>query len=115
MIVQILGNLIDNSVYWLRQQKTFDPKHESRITIAIETQSQHLSVTDNGPGISPELKERVFEAFFTTKPAGQGKGLGLFIGREIARYHGADLVLAESDQDGDTCHTFVLTLGGMKP
>ena len=115
MIVQILGNLIDNSVYWLRQQKMLDPNHESRITIAIETQSQQLSVTDNGPGISPLVKDRVFEAFFTTKPAGKGKGLGLFIGREIARYHGADLILAEPGQDNGNCHTFVLTLGGMDP
>ena len=115
MVVQILGNLVDNSVYWLRQTKTLNPDHESKIVIAINTEEQRLSVTDNGPGVARDLRERVFEAFFTTKPAGQGKGLGLFIGREIARYHGADLYIEEPlKEDDDACHTFVLTLGGME-
>ncbi|MDE0078183.1 MAG: sensor histidine kinase [Caldilineaceae bacterium] len=114
MIIQVLGNLIDNSVYWLRQQRTLNPTHKSTITIAIDTEAKQLSVTDNGPGIAISLKERVFEAFFTTKPAGQGKGLGLFIAREIASYHGAKLYLKEPAQDDQhTCHTFVLNLGEM--
>ena len=114
MVIQILGNLIDNSVYWLRQQKLVDPEHESRIVVTLDIETRQLSVSDNGPGIAPDMKERVFEAFFTTKPAGQGKGLGLFIGREIARYHGADLYLADpAEGDGDPCNTFVLTLEDM--
>lgn len=114
MIIQVLGNLIDNSVYWLREQRKLDPTHNSTITIAIDTEAKQISVTDNGPGIAPSLKERVFEAFFTTKPAGQGKGLGLFIAREIARYHGAELYLKEPAQDDQhTCRTFVFSLGGM--
>ena len=115
MVVQILGNLVDNSVYWLRQAKTLNPDHESKIVVTIDTEAQLLSVTDNGPGVARDSRERVFEAFFTTKPAGQGKGLGLFIGREIARYHGADLYIEEPLQEyEDACHTFVLTLGGME-
>ena len=114
MIIQVLGNLIDNSVYWLRQQRLFDPKHESRIVIVIDAETRQLSVTDNGPGIAQDMKNRVFEAFFTTKPAGQGKGLGLFIGREIANYHGADLYLADPvGSEDSTCNTFVLTLEDM--
>ena len=113
MVVQVLENLLGNSVYWLRQERLLNPAHKSEIMIAIDTEAQQLSVTDNGPGIVQGLKDRVFEAFFTTKPAGQGKGLGLFIGREIARYHGADLYLAEPPEGDKTCHTFVLTLGGM--
>ena len=114
MILQVLGNLIDNSVYWLRQQRLFNPQHESRIVVVVDTETRQVSVTDNGPGVAPAMKERIFEAFVTTKPAGQGKGMGLFIGREIARYHGADLYLADSDlgQDG-ACNTFVLTLEDM--
>ena len=114
MIIQVLGNLIDNSVYWLRQQRTLDPTNESTITITFDVEDKQISVTDNGPGIAPSLKERVFEAFFTTKPAGQGKGLGLFIAREIARYHGAELYLKEPTQDDQqACHTFVFSLGDM--
>ncbi len=116
MIIQVLGNLLDNSIYWLRQQKMLEPNQNSRITIAVDTQAQQLLVTDNGPGVATDSRERVFEAFYTTKPPRQGKGLGLFIGREIARYHGADLYIAEpTNQEDQVCHTFVLTLGEMKP
>jgi signal transduction histidine kinase len=64
--------------------------------------------------VPQELRERIFEAFFSTKSAGEGKGLGLFIAREIARYHGADLYLAdEPTGPNNTLHKFVLTLEGM--
>ena len=114
MILQVVENLIANSVYWLRQQRTLDPEHRSRIVITIDSSTHELRVRDNGPGVPRDLKERIFEAFFSTKPAGEGKGLGLFIGREIARYHGADLYLVDEPSGPDkTLHTFVLTLGDM--
>ncbi|MBC7832977.1 MAG: PAS domain S-box protein, partial [Hyphomicrobium sp.] len=52
-----------------------------------------LRVTDNGPGISPAARERLFEAFFTTKAEGLGTGMGLSVSRALAREHGGDLVL----------------------
>ena len=114
MIIQVLGNLLDNSIYWLRQEKKINPDHRSEIVVSVDTLSKEVSVTDNGPGVAPGQDERIFEAFVTTKPAGQGKGLGLFIGREIARYHGADLFLANPTHErNDACHTFVFTLEGM--
>lgn len=115
MVVQILENLIANSIYWLRQQKTLEPNRVSQIRVVIDTEAKTLSVTDNGPGIAPELKERIFEAFFTTKPAGSGKGLGLFIAREITKYHGVELFLADPPTGSNGIYnTFVLTLEGMK-
>lgn len=114
MIVQVIENLVANSVYWLRQQRILDPTHRSQLQVIVDMVAQEIRVWDNGPGVPQELRERVFEAFFSTKPAGEGKGLGLFIGREIARYHGADLYLAEKPSGPDkTLHTFILTLGGM--
>lgn len=115
MVVQILENLLANSIYWLRQQRALDPTHRSEIRVVVNMESKTLSVTDNGPGVAPNLKEHIFEAFFTTKPAGMGKGLGLFIGREIAKYHGAELFLADQPTGSNgTYHTFVLTLEGIK-
>ena len=112
MIVQIFGNLVDNSIYWLRQQKALDSNHQSAIRVTLDTESRHLAVTDNGPGVPLDMQERVFDPFFTTKPAGRGKGLGLFIGREYARYNGADLELLPPEvEGGKTCHTFKLILG----
>jgi signal transduction histidine kinase len=46
-----------------------------------------VEITDNGPGIPPEIKERIFEAFFTTKPPGIGSGLGLHISYNIIEEH----------------------------
>lgn len=114
MVVQVVENLITNSVYWLRQQRQLDPAHRGQILVTVDKSAKELRVTDNGPGVKPELRERVFEAFFSTKPAGRGKGLGLFIAREIARSHGEDLFLAEPvDGQGEAFRTFTLTLGGI--
>jgi signal transduction histidine kinase len=46
-----------------------------------------VQITDTGKGIPPELKDRVFDAFFTTKPAGEGSGLGLHIVKQIIEKH----------------------------
>jgi signal transduction histidine kinase len=70
-----------------------------------------MSVTDNGPGIDPIRRDDVFQPFFTTKPAEGGKGLGLFIAREVARYHKAELELSEVESDSGALNTFVLHLG----
>ena len=47
-----------------------------------------MMVQDNGPGVPVSRKERIFQPFVTTKPSGMGKGLGLFIARDMAEYHG---------------------------
>jgi signal transduction histidine kinase len=109
MIVQVLENLISNSLYWLRQQKKVDPDFRPQITLVLDTTSRELSFSDNGPGISDADEDKVFEAFYTKRPAGGGKGLGLFISREIAKYHKAELRL-ERGNDG-VLRTFVIDLG----
>ena len=49
-----------------------------------------ISIQDNGPGIPPEIKHKIFQAFFTTKPAGEGSGLGLhIIGKILEKHQGA--------------------------
>ena len=50
-----------------------------------------VSVRDDGPGIPPEIKDRIFDAFFTTKPAGEGSGLGLHICSQIVARHGGTI------------------------
>jgi signal transduction histidine kinase len=61
-----------------------------------------MAVSDTGPGIPPDVLPRVFEAFFTTKPAGQGTGLGLAICREIVTQHGGDIGITSRDGAGTT-------------
>jgi len=59
-----------------------------------------VEVGDTGPGIPPEVQERLFEPFFTTRPAGEGSGLGLSLCRGIVESHGGTIVLARCDGNG---------------
>jgi signal transduction histidine kinase len=111
MMVQVFENLISNSVYWLKQRKLLQKNFSPKIRIHIDVANKQISFADNGPGIEPERCDEVFQAFVTTKPPGQGKGVGLYIAREIATYHGAELFLSEDDVNPEgNLSTMVLDL-----
>jgi two-component system sensor histidine kinase RegB len=59
----------------------------------MEGEILRLVVSDRGPGMSPEILRRVGEPFFSTKPAGQGLGLGVFIARTLSEQMGGSLRL----------------------
>ena len=109
MFVQIIENLLSNSVHWIAQKKRYDrgPKGDQddapigTITVTVEPHAGRVIVTDDGPGIPEDRRELVFQPFFTTKKQKEGRGLGLYIAREIAAYHGGTLTLAEPDEDGN--------------
>jgi signal transduction histidine kinase len=67
-----------------------------------------VSIEDTGSGISPEVRPKIFEAFFTTKPAGEGSGLGLHIIGKILEKHSGALLL--ESQPGKTRFTIVLPM-----
>jgi two-component system C4-dicarboxylate transport sensor histidine kinase DctB len=69
----------------------------------------HLTVRDNGQGLSEEAFSRLFEPFFTTKPAGEGLGLGLTLSAGILNENGGSLS-ATNHPDGGACFTLVLPL-----
>lgn len=96
MLIHVLENLISNSVYWFKQKANLDRTFSPRLRIDLNQKQKVILFSDNGPGISEENTQKVFEAFYTTKPPGEGKGLGLFISREIAKYHGAELSICEN-------------------
>jgi signal transduction histidine kinase len=66
-----------------------------------------VEICDTGPGVSPGIRERIFDPFYTTKEVGAGTGLGLHISRSIVERHGGDLVLASSEP-GRTCFRVTL-------
>jgi signal transduction histidine kinase len=115
MFIQVIENLISNSVYWLKQQLDMEPDFNPTITVTVHTSDREVLFADNGPGIDPADREDVFRAFFTRKPFGEGKGLGLYISRQIAEYHGATLDLDDTkDRRTGHHHTFVLDLSQAK-
>lgn len=91
-LVQVLVNLIANACDAMDGASRAGGKRLTLRTRATE-ERVFLEVEDNGPGIPPEIKERIFEAFFTTKELGKGTGLGLPICRQIVRDHGGDIVV----------------------
>ncbi len=75
-----------------------------RVSVRTSVDGEHVAidVRDNGSGISSELRAQIFKPFFTTKPRGEGTGLGLSTARRIAEMHGGSVTLVESGADGTT-------------
>lgn len=92
-IAQVLTNLLVNAAHAIAEVER--PMHRVRITARADAQFVAISVSDTGPGIPPDMIERVFDPFYPTKPQDSGTGLGLSISRSILRRMGGDLV-AES-------------------
>ena len=70
-----------------------------------------ITYEDNGRGIAKENREKVFRAFFSLKEKTKRRGLGLYIGRDCAEYHGGTLTLDDhTNQETGRLHRFVLEL-----
>ncbi|MBO6030572.1 MAG: GHKL domain-containing protein [Prevotella sp.] len=99
-------NLMNNACYavWKKSQ-TADENYKPEVCISIEALDGHLIVTlaDNGEGMTDDVKQRLFENFFTTKPIGQGTGLGMAITRDIIENkHGGKLTFDSKEGEGTT-------------
>lgn len=93
MVIQIIENLVVNASYWLKRQGSFEEGFQPELRIGLDANSREVFVEDNGPGVPVSRKERIFQPFVTSKPAGMGKGLGLFIARDMAEYHNWTLAM----------------------
>ena len=86
-IMRVLLNLISNGFYAATKRQGQEDANSFEPTITAATKSLgdrvEIRIRDNGTGIPPEVKEKMFNPFFTTKPAGEGTGLGLSISHDI--------------------------------
>lgn len=85
-LLRVFLNLINNGMY-AAYQRSLQSENDSSPSITVTTQaageSVVIEVKDNGLGIPPDVRENIFSPFFTTKPAGEGTGLGLSLSHDI--------------------------------
>ena len=94
---QVFVNVIKNAIESL-------PDGTGRITLSTcykeDKDCVFIECRDRGTGIADENQKNIFKPFFTTKPAGQGTGLGLYISHEIIRKHGGDIYVKSEKNEG---------------
>lgn len=70
------------------------------VSTKIMDQGVEIRVRDNGEGISESIRKKIFQPFFTTKPVGQGTGLGLSLSYDIIKAHGGEIRAESREQEG---------------
>ena len=95
-ITRVFLNLVSNGFYAVtkRRKEGGEPGFEPTLRASTKTlgESVEIRIRDNGTGIPPEVKEKMFNPFFTTKPAGEGTGLGLSMSHDIiVKQHGGTI------------------------
>jgi len=103
---RVLLNLINNAFYAVSERKG-QKEDGYRPLVVVGTKKQgekvEIIVKDNGDGIPPNILDKIFQPFFTTKPAGQGTGLGLSLSYDIiSKVHGGELTVDTKDGEGST-------------
>ena len=110
-IGRVLLNLITNAFHAVSAPKSLKGDMEYIPTVHITTKltkyplgalGAEISVSDNGPGIPDNIKDKIFQPFFTTKPTGQGTGLGLSLSYDIIKAHGGDIKVQSTVGQGTT-------------
>jgi len=99
-IGRVFLNLINNAFYAVNErQKTGGESYRPAVSMSTKKIDGKIEirVSDNGTGIPDSIKEKIFQPFFTTKPTGQGTGLGLSLAYDIVKAHGGE-IKAETKQ-----------------
>lgn len=111
MVVQILENLVSNSVYWMQLRSARESRYVPTISIRVDMDPPTIYFRDNGRGIAPDNREKIFRPFWSLKEKSKRRGLGLFIARENATYLGGQLTLSDKqDRQTGRLHEFILEL-----
>jgi two-component system, NtrC family, sensor kinase len=117
-MTRVLLNLISNGFYATTKRKQSDADGAYEPTIKASTRdlgdSVEIAIRDNGTGIPEDVKAKMFNPFFTTKPAGEGTGLGLSLSHDIvAKQHGGTLEVS-TEPGAFTQFTIVVPRGSAK-
>jgi signal transduction histidine kinase/ligand-binding sensor domain-containing protein len=100
---RVILNLITNAFYAVTAAKPLKGK-DYEPTVLVSTKKVNgkvlVSVKDNGTGIPENVKDKIFHPFFTTKPTGEGTGLGLSLSYDIIKTHGGEIKVESTDGEG---------------
>ncbi|BAV65108.1 ATP-binding protein [Sphingobium cloacae] len=110
-LLQVFDNLLLNSEYWIKQERTRNNKE--RLGVLIEIEHPFVRISDNGPGIDPSVESNLFEPFVTLKPKAMGRGLGLFISSQILGSMGSSINLLHARNVSGRRHVFEIDLSGV--
>ena len=114
-ISRVFLNLFNNAFYAVNKKtrergiKNSEKEYQPKVTLVTAMQSNHLiiRIRDNGTGIPDSVKEKIFNPFFTTKPTGEGTGLGLSLSYDIIKTHGGEIRVESKEGEGTE---FVISL-----
>jgi signal transduction histidine kinase len=86
-----------------------DERKQGRVTVSVTRTGDEvvLAIADNGIGMSPENQDRCFDIFFTTKPVGEGSGMGLAVVHNIVTNHGGRIEFTSAPGQGTTFQVFL--------
>jgi len=104
-IGRVLLNICNNAFYAANDKRMqvgggFQPI--VKLSTKVAGRNAEIRVEDNGNGISPKIMEKIFQPFFTTKPTGQGTGLGLSMSYDIIKAHGGEIRATSKEGEGTT-------------
>jgi len=96
-------NLYNNAFYAVNEKnKSADELFEPTVIVSTKKTDNKIaiSVKDNGNGIPQKVVDKIFQPFFTTKPTGQGTGLGLSLSYDIVKAHGGEIKVETKEREG---------------
>ena len=107
-IGRVVLNILNNAFYAVNEKKkqSGDNHYSPSVSIATSVIEKEdfskvvITITDNGIGMSEEILEKIFQPFFTTKPTGQGTGLGMSLAYDIVKAHGGELTVESKEGEG---------------
>ena len=106
-------NIMNKACYAVKKKaETASSDYQPEVTVSVSVEGDQLiiSLADNGEGMTEEVKQRLFENFFTTKPIGQGTGLGMAITRDIIENKHKGKLSFESTEGVGTTFTFIIPI-----
>ena len=109
-IGRVLLNLYNNAFYAVNEKKKNAPdNYEPAISVTTKKMGDKIEIIvgDNGNGIPQKIVDKIFQPFFTTKPTGQGTGLGLSLSYDIVKAHGGEIKVETKESEGTE---FILSL-----